>query len=771
MASPVVSQRSSDTPGRERIEVLLGHLDELPTLPAVAARLLSVTASEKASARDVAEVISSDASLTAAILRMLRRSDRGVRAEGLSVDRAVGLLGFSTVRNAVLSARLFQLFSSAREDAEGTTLRASLWKHNLAVGCAAEKLAPLTKHRLASGTAFVCGLLHDVGKLALDACIPRSYRRVLGKAVAERLGLCDVERAALGLDHTVAGKRVAGRWMLPQPIVECVQLHHQPMDPAPSFAQHWPLVQLVTLANQLAKRHRIGYCDGAPAADVEDLSQRLGLDAQQLDQVIEELPRTMEPLLALLDDEGRDGGALYADTLAGANRELGRLNSELAKSNRRLRARSVAFEVFRGWTDRLSAEDTISDVLLASARGLAETCDASAVAFCGTEGSRQLHVGWSAAPTGDAAALAQPSPAAQGSNGAALIDLDDQALAELLANVRGATATPPGGTAPVACEGLWQRCLHAPPESLCLLPFTQGRYFGGLLVAQNALPTEDAESTKDLAALGGAVGLAARWAHARAQTERVSEDLLDVNRRLHVAQRELVRARSIAMIGQMAAGAAHELNNPLAVISGRAQMLAESSSDENTVAGLRLIREQAHRASQIVQDLMSFAKPDPPQPTSRRLQEVLQAACQRWCGAFGLHRAQVLLMLVDDNVSVFVDPAQLDGILDALVDNARHAARGRALMLKINSASRASDETVRIEIEDNGAGMNREVLEHAFDPFFSSRPAGRGRGLGLSHAYRLATINGGKLCLDSTVNVGTTATLELPARPPAATRD
>ena len=70
-------------------------------------------------------------------------------------------------------------------------------------------------------------------------------------------------------------------------------------------------------------------------------------------------------------------------------------------------------------------------------------------------------------------------------------------------------------------------------------------------------------------------------------------------------------------------------------------------------------------------------------------------------------------------------------------------------------------------IEDNGCGMSGEVLERAVDPFFSSRPAGRGRGLGLSRAYRLAELNGGRLWLESTPNVGTKVTLELPARPPS----
>ena len=111
---------------------------------------------------------------------------------------------------------------------------------------------------------------------------------------------------------------------------------------------------------------------------------------------------------------------------------------------------------------------------------------------------------------------------------------------------------------------------------------------------------------------------------------------------------------------------------------------------------------------------------------------------------------------------------QLEEILTALLTNAREATALETARLQINSPSRSSDDTVRIVVEDNGVGMTGEVLEHACDPFFSNRPAGRGRGLGLSRAVRLAGINGGRLWLESTPNVGTTATLVLPARPPTA---
>jgi signal transduction histidine kinase len=145
---------------------------------------------------------------------------------------------------------------------------------------------------------------------------------------------------------------------------------------------------------------------------------------------------------------------------------------------------------------------------------------------------------------------------------------------------------------------------------------------------------------------------------------------------------------------------------------------------------------------------------------------VLQPLCQHWRGSLGLGDEQLTLDLADARATVYADGNQLREMIDAVLTNAVEATDPETARLQINSPSRASDETVRIVVKDNGVGMTPEVLEHALDPFFSHRPAGRGRGLGLSRAYRLAEIHGGRLWLESTPNVGTTVTLELPARAP-----
>src|SRR3954463_14344051 len=164
----------------KRIDLILQQLDGLPTLPAVALRVLEVTASDNSSAGEVIKLVESDPSLTARILQLVHRADMGVRGDITSVDRAVKLLGFDAVRSAVLAVSVFQTFQHTNPKQPSTFSREAFWKHCVAVGCCCELLAEIMpKERCVDpGEAFVCGLLHDIGKVALDAMLPKSFSRV-----------------------------------------------------------------------------------------------------------------------------------------------------------------------------------------------------------------------------------------------------------------------------------------------------------------------------------------------------------------------------------------------------------------------------------------------------------------------------------------------------------------------------------------------------------------------------------------------------------------
>ncbi len=741
-ADQVAAVRDAD-----RVELILSQIEQLPTLPAVAARVLQTTSSPDSSASDVVALIEADQALTAKILSLIGRSDLGVGREVSTVARAVVLLGFAAVRNAVLSIQIYETFGELEPGEDAALDRSEFWKHSLAVACSAQLIAQRTKLAEAPpDEAFVCGLLHDLGKMALDACLPKSYARIVRETDARRCCICDVEKAVLGLDHTVAGRRLAGHWKLPQNLVECIWLHHHPPASLPASLQAAKLVEIVHLADHLVRRQRIGYSGYNRVADIPTLAAQLGLADEDVDAVVADLGPLVEQNCHLVGFTELTTSDLYTKALGEANRELSRVNADLARTNRRLEMRSRCFDALRSFAADLVAESRVVDACRAAARCLRQALDTDCFVACFAVNETQTmyHVG-TTLEHGEVTAVVIP---------AAPVALPSAPTAGRLAEAHAWV------------EPVRERFSDAlGDEPAWMLPISHSnRLVGGVLVAMAADQAARFEPFADeLEALATAFGLAIATATAHANAETVIEELADVNRRLHAAQEEILRSKSLAMISEMAAGAAHELNNPLAVISGRAQMLAHDLEGEPQHKSLTTIHEQAQRASQIVSELIAFAKPAPPIAETISLQPWLLLLREQWVADSSLSSEAFEIRLSDPSVTVRADSDQLTDIFSALIANAVEATTPENARLIVNSASRASDDTVVVTVEDNGAGMSSAVLEHALDPFFSHRTAGRGRGLGLSRAYSLALANGGRLWLESTLGTGTTVFVELPA--------
>ena len=749
MSSALDSAATDPVANRRRVETILSQIEQLPTLPAVALRLLELTTAPDSCARDVVQVVETDQALTAKILSLVRRADLGVRGDVMTIDRVVVLLGFEAVRSAVLSVQIYEAFASVEAHAETDFDRGEFWKHGLAVACAAQLVAERLSTRSRAAEAFVCGLLHDVGKMALDVCLPKSYARVVRRARERHECISDVEQDILGLDHTVAGKRLLTQWKLPRPIVECAWLHHQSPDALPNSIEAGHMVRIVHLADNLARRQRIGFSGYNHVEPVDELARKLGLTEDALRDVTAKLPAAIQRHCQLVGLDRLATTDLYAEALADANEELGRLNRSFADANRRLELRSRYFDAMHAFSQDLTLDDRVADVCHAAAKRTAELLDVErAIAFATVEGEPTLHLGSAGLGEG-CSQTALPLPV--------LEPAPEKSLAV------GPPCLMPAADYSRHLVDRFDRIFAG--ERIWMLPFLHaGSIIGGVLFTAETEQVERHNHARTgVEALATAFGLAVASAAARREAHQLQEELAEVNRRLHNAQAELLRTRSLAMIAQMAAGAAHELNTPLAVISGRAQLLAQNAPDEPSRRALGIIREQCDRAAGIVTELMEFAKPDPPTPDDVPLASWAEEVRRRWLDRSSVRPEDLVVRISDPATVLRVDPHQLDRVVDALLANAMEASSGRNPHLQINSMSARTDDTVVVAVEDNGVGMSPDVLEHALDPFFSHRAAGRGRGLGLSRAARLVEMNGGRLWLESTPGVGTTAFVELPA--------
>jgi HD-like signal output (HDOD) protein len=146
--------------------------------------------------------------------------------------------------------------------------REEFWKHSVGVATCAELLAEASgtagavgsaSARIDPSEAFVCGLVHDVGKVALDAALPKSFSKVVEAADLLRGNIADVERQVIGLDHMVVGKRLAERWQLPATMREAIWLHGQHPAALPPGVRSPKMVNLITLADSLVRESHLGW--------------------------------------------------------------------------------------------------------------------------------------------------------------------------------------------------------------------------------------------------------------------------------------------------------------------------------------------------------------------------------------------------------------------------------------------------------------------------------------------------------------------------------
>jgi signal transduction histidine kinase len=244
---------------------------------------------------------------------------------------------------------------------------------------------------------------------------------------------------------------------------------------------------------------------------------------------------------------------------------------------------------------------------------------------------------------------------------------------------------------------------------------------------------------------------------------RLEDRLDDLHRALASAGTDADRrgrAAKLDALAELAAGAGHEINNPLAVISGNAQRLLRTEPDPDRGRALETVIRQTQRISGIIRDLMQFARPPRPDPRRVSAAELLAAVRDELVPVAAEKGVRLELGPVPAGAFVRCDFAQLRHALAAVARNGIEAA-GAAGWVRLGCAD-ADEEVVGFAIEDSGPGLAGPALEHCFDPFYCGREAGRGRGLGLPTAWQFVRQNGGDVRHDPTADGPTRFVVTIP---------
>jgi signal transduction histidine kinase len=232
-------------------------------------------------------------------------------------------------------------------------------------------------------------------------------------------------------------------------------------------------------------------------------------------------------------------------------------------------------------------------------------------------------------------------------------------------------------------------------------------------------------------------------------------------RRQELLEQQLLHADRLATIGQFAAGAAHEINEPLSSVLGFAQLaLKAPGTPQAIVEDLREIVAASLRAREIVKRLLLFARQAPIERSTVDVNELVEETLFLLEVAGDRPGIRFMRKLSPGLPAIAADPVQVRQVLVNLTVNAMQAIAAEGT---ITVESRAEGQHVVVSVSDNGAGMSPEVRKRVFDPFFTTKEPGEGTGLGLSVVHGIVTSHGGTVLVESNEGEGSRFTVRLPA--------
>lgn len=240
--------------------------------------------------------------------------------------------------------------------------------------------------------------------------------------------------------------------------------------------------------------------------------------------------------------------------------------------------------------------------------------------------------------------------------------------------------------------------------------------------------------------------------------EQIQDDLKSIRK----LKDELIQSEKMSAIGQLVSGVAHELNNPMGVVVGYAELLKDETADNKLSAYSAKILEAAQRASGIVRNLLTFSRKQPHELESADLNGVVKSVIDIMAHQLKLGRLEVRLDLESGLSNVRGNRQELQQVVLNLLTNAMQAMEGRPdPILQIRTENRGN--RVLVTVSDNGPGVPEDIRSKIFEPFFTTKPVGRGTGLGLSICYGIINDLRGTISLESSPGNGAEFVIDLPA--------
>jgi two-component system NtrC family sensor kinase len=248
------------------------------------------------------------------------------------------------------------------------------------------------------------------------------------------------------------------------------------------------------------------------------------------------------------------------------------------------------------------------------------------------------------------------------------------------------------------------------------------------------------------------------------ENARLYSDLRDQMRELTQTQQQLIQSAKLAAIGELGAGVAHEINNPLMIILGNCELaLRDVPAESRPAKRLKIIEAEATRAGKITHDLLNFARRREPRREPVAVEALVERAVELLGTKLARNRVRVRTVLHPDMPSILGDADQLTQVLLNLGGNAVDAMPDGGELV-FQTELRPESDAVVIKVIDSGVGMTAEHAQRIFEPFYTTKAEGRGTGLGMSVSLGIVKSHGGLLEVTSEPGRGTTMTVQLPLK-------
>jgi HD-like signal output (HDOD) protein len=278
----------------EAKNIITNAVERLPSLPDVVNNILSLVEDEKASIRDLGNVVSHDYAISSQLLKVVNSAFYGLKERVSTVQRAAFILGFKEIKSLVMAVAAFKTLDEAKKD---TSLnREELWLHSLQCSLAGQIISKKVGG-VNPETGLTASLLHDIGKMVLDCFFTSEYARVLEEASLNGLSLFEVEDALLGFNHADAGGWLCEHWDFPPILVFPISFHHQ----VGCSGEYNRITWVVHLTDILCRYLEIGnerknkLCTALHSAQ-----KHLNLQNNDLDKIIEQFKQEEEKVKSFI---------------------------------------------------------------------------------------------------------------------------------------------------------------------------------------------------------------------------------------------------------------------------------------------------------------------------------------------------------------------------------------------------------------------------------------------------------------------------------------